>query len=128
MDEDKKQEIAHSERKISADEQKIEFKKETEPVQEKQEVPSQDKLVAEGLRREIEMMELDESQKKEAEEKAKKITFLGDDQKLEHLLEIAKEKGVVYAVKVAKNMNDPFLLDTFHDLLAREGMYKNFTK
>jgi len=114
--------------KIPAGEQHIEFKKEAEPAPEKKEVLSQDKLVAEELKREIEMMDLDENLKKEAEEKAKKITFLGDDQKLEHLLKIAKEKGVVYAVKVAKDMNDPFLLDTFHDLLAREGMYQNFTK
>lgn len=128
MDEDKNKEIAHSERKISADEQKIEFKKESEPALEKQEIPSQDKMVAEELKREIEMMELDENLKQEAEEKAKKITFLGDEEKLEHLLAIAKEKGLVYSVKVAKNMNDPFLLDTFHDILAKQGFYQKFAK
>lgn len=100
---------------------------EAEPVRER-EPSADDKIVEKELRREIEMMEVDENLKKEAEQKANKIHFLGDDEKLKHLLEIAREKGVVFAIKVAKSMNEPYLLDTFHDLLAKEGLYKDFTK
>ena len=74
------------------------------------------------------MMELDEKLKAEAKTKAEKIEFLGEKQKIEHLLEIAREKGVVFAIQVAKKMNDPYLLDIFHDVLAQEGYYKKFTK
>lgn len=87
-----------------------------------------DKNVEKELRREIEMMEVDDNLKKEAEQKANKIHFLGDDEKLKHLLETAREKGVVFAIKVAKSMNEPYLLDTFHDLLAKEGFYQQFVK
>jgi penicillin-binding protein-related factor A (putative recombinase) len=73
-------------------------------------------------------MEIDDNLKKEAEQKANKISFLGDDEKLKHLLQISREKGVVFAIKVAKSMNEPYLLDTFHDLLAKEGFYKDFVK
>ena len=73
-------------------------------------------------------MEIDDNLKKQAEQKANKISFLADDDKLKKLLEIAREKGVVFAIKVAKSMNDPFILDTLHDALSQEGFYKDFTK
>ena len=80
------------------------------------------------LRREIELMEVDEKTKEEAEKKAKKIEFLGEEDKIEHLLQIAREKGLVFAISVARKMNEPYLLDVLHDTLAREGFYKDFTK
>jgi hypothetical protein len=126
-DQDKKEEIKGQERKISADEQKIEFKIEAGPAPEKKESPYE-KVVSDELKREIEMMELDEGKKKEAGEKAKKIEFLGEKEKLEHLLQIAREKGVVFAIQVARKMNEPYLLDILHDILAKEGYYKDFTK
>ena len=86
------------------------------------------KLVPEALRREIELMEVDENLKEEAHKKAQKIRLLGEEEKIKNLLEIAKTKGVVAAIKTAKALNDPYLLDTLHDILAREGYYREFTK
>lgn len=38
-----------------------------------------------------------------------------------HLIDLAGQKGVVHAVKVARHMEDNYILDTFHDkLLAAE--------
>lgn len=38
-----------------------------------------------------------------------------------HLLDLAGQRGVVHAVKVARHMEDNYILDTFHDkLLADE--------
>jgi len=88
----------------------------------------EDAIVSAELRREIELMNVDDNLKKLAEQKANKISFLADDDKLKHLLQVAKEKGVLFAIQTAKKMNDPFLLDTLHDALAREGYYKDFTK
>jgi len=51
-----------------------------------------------------------------------------EKEKIEHLLEMAREKGVLFAIQVAKKMNEPFLLDTLHDALAREGYYQKFMK
>jgi hypothetical protein len=73
-------------------------------------------------------MQVDDNLKKEAEQKANKIQFLADDEKLKKLLDIAKEKGVVFAIQTAKGMNDPFLLDALHDILAKEGYYHKFVK
>ena len=111
----------------SGERQSVWKRSETEPIKEKE--PSADeKAIEKELHREIEMMQMDDSLKKEAEQKANKIHFLGDDEKLKHLLEMAREKGVVFAIKVAKSMNEPYLLDTFHDLLAKEGLYEQFIK
>jgi DNA-binding transcriptional regulator GbsR (MarR family) len=116
-----------NERHISSGERALSFRTEAEPKKEKEITPDE-KIVREEIMREIEMMEEDDSLKAEAEQKVKKIHFLSDDKKLEELVKIAREQGVIAAVKMAKSMNDPFLLDTLHDILSKEGYYKNFVK
>jgi flagellar motility protein MotE (MotC chaperone) len=105
-----------------------EFKEELTPAPEKKEIFEDEKLVAEQLRREIELMNVDENLKKEAEQKAQKISFLGEQEKIEHLLNLAKEKGLVFAIKTAKEMKDSYILDVLHDILAKEGYYQKFVK
>lgn len=102
--------------------------KSPERVVENRETFSEDKIVSAELRKEIELMELDEKTVSEAKKKAEKIEFLGEKEKIEHLLKIARDKGVVFAIQVARKMNEPYLLDILHDTLAQEGYYKDFTK
>lgn len=102
------------------------FERESAPVPEKKDLSPFEAPVAEELKREIELMELGADLEVEAKKKAKEIEFLGDQEKIEHLLDLARTKGVVYAVKAGKSMNDPFILDTLHDTLAKEGFYKQF--
>ena len=116
------------EKNIPTIEQAVPFEQEEIKVPEKGEVSRDEKAISDELRREIELMQIDDNLKKQAEQKANKISFLADDDKLKQLLAVAREKGVVFAIKVAKTMNDPFLLDTLHDALAREGYYKDFVK
>ncbi|KKQ23043.1 MAG: hypothetical protein US35_C0009G0014 [Parcubacteria group bacterium GW2011_GWA2_37_10] len=102
---------------------------ELENVAEKTEMSGPEiEMIKEELRREIELMDQNPELKKEAEDKAKKIGALAADKMLEHLLEIAQQRGLTFALAVAKKMNDPYILDTFHDLLAKEGYYKKFTR
>lgn len=114
------------ERRESGDQQPMDI--EMPPIPERKESSSEENIVADELKREIEMMELDDKLKDEAKKKAQKIEFLGEKEKIEHLLEVAREKGVVFAVNMAKEMKDPYLLDIFHDILAKEGYYKAFSK
>jgi len=115
------------EKKFQDDENVLEVKRETGFLN-KSESAEQEKIIAEKIRQEIEMMETDEKLNEEAKTKASKIEFLGEKEKIEHLLKIAKEKGVIFAIKTAKETNDPYLLDLFHDILAREGYYQKFIK
>jgi NAD kinase len=80
--------------------------------------------IKEELQQELAKMNLDDNLKAAAEQKAKKIQVLGDDEKIQHLLNLVKQKGVIFAIGVAKSMNDPYILDIFHDILVKEGLYK----
>ncbi len=90
------------------------------------ESPSEEK--ANDLRQEIENMDLPDDKKDEVENHVKSAGAFEDDKKIEYLLEVAKNQGVVMAVKTAQKMNDPYLLDLLHDKLTEEGYYKEFKK
>ncbi len=59
--------------------------------------------------------------RKEEEEKKMKVK-----NKIKILLAIGEKKGLECSIKEAKKENDPFLLDIFHDVLAKDGAYKKF--
>jgi len=80
------------------------------------------------LRKEIENMDVDDNLKQQVKTQAQNAKSLQDAEKIKHLLEITKEKGVVFAVKVAKNLDNPYVLDTLHDILIEKGYYKKFIK
>ena len=121
-------EIKVPDKEISASEQRRHFQMEGERAVEKKEVSPDEKIIADELRREIEIMEVEPGLKEEAKKKAQQIDFLAGQDKIEHLLAIAREKGLVFAIKTAKEMKDPYILDILHDVLAREGYYKRFIK
>jgi hypothetical protein len=128
VDQDKKEELKTPEKITQTPDQEARFDWDKEKKIEKKEISPDEKIISQELRREIELMEVDDNLKKQAEQKANKIQFLADDDKLKKLLGIAREKGLVFAIQVAKRMNDPFILDTLHDALAQEGYYQNFIK
>ncbi len=39
-------------------------------------------------------------------------------EKLQHLVDIAFERGLVEAIAAARKMHDPYILDAFHDALV----------
>lgn len=107
------------------------------PIKESIEVISQEKENGEKeknltreeikeLREKIEQADLDDSLTTQAESHANDLNSLKEEQKLKKLLEIAKEKGIIFVVGVVKKMDDPYLLDILHDRLVREGYYKEF--
>lgn len=126
---EEKDEIKQPSGESLSPEQKIEFFQEGKEAIEKKEPAREEIITKEALKREIDKMELGDDLKEEAEEKARRIQTLGEEEKIEHLLEIAKDKGIAFAVRVAKQMNDPYALDTFHDILVKEWFtYKQFLR
>lgn len=122
----KKEELKNSE-VPSAEKQNV-VKQDAEPTKEVREFSPDEQRSIDQIRQELDLMELDSEAKNEVSKKAQKIEFLGEKEKINHLLEIAREKGVVFAVGVARKMNEPYLLDLFHDILAKEGFFKDFSK
>ncbi len=116
-----KQEISQ-EAKAELSIEKKEGLEKKELLLEKQEVTK------EGLEKERAQARLTPKLKKEAKKKVKQIKNLDEKEKLEHLLTLADEKGVFFAIKIAKKMKDDYVLDVFHDILAKDSHYKKFLK
>jgi len=51
------------------------------------------------------------------------VTKIDAESQIQHLVDIAGQKGVVHAVKVAQHMQDNFILDTFHDRMLGEELH-----
>ena len=45
------------------------------------------------------------------------------ESQVQHLVDIAGQKGVVHAVKVAQHMQDNYILDTFHDRMLGQELH-----
>ncbi|MEK9135046.1 MAG: hypothetical protein AAB451_02000 [Patescibacteria group bacterium] len=97
--------------------------REAEPIQEETAREKIQKEIAE-----IEKIKLTPELKKEAVEEAVKIKELDNEGKVSRLLSLAKEKGLVFAVDVAKKIGDAYLLDSLHDSLIKEGRFREFEK
>jgi len=62
----------------------------------------------------------------EAEKQADKLRDVQHEgRKIEQLLSLAQDKGVDFAVNVAKKTNDPTLLDLLHDKIVEKGLHKD---
>ena len=59
--------------------------------------------------------------KKEEEEKKMIVK-----NKIKLLLALGEKKGLESSISEAKKENDPFLLDLYHDVLAKDGAFKKF--
>lgn len=126
MDEDK---IKNPERISAQEEMRQVFEQSHERKPEKFDISREEaEKIRQNLLREVSEMEDIPELKKEAQEKANQIGSLGLEQIFERLLEVARQKDLVRAIQVAKNMNDPNILDSFHDYLAENGRYKEFIK
>lgn len=96
--------------------------------EEREFLTEREKMIKEKLREELAKMELEPGLKEEAQKKAKEIETFNEKGKVNRLLNLAQEKGLVFAVGVAKKMDDPYTLDIFHDILARNELYKRYSK
>lgn len=46
------------------------------------------------------------------------------ESQIQHLVDIALDRGVIYAVKVAKHMEDNYVLDMFHDRILADELHE----
>jgi hypothetical protein len=45
------------------------------------------------------------------------------ESRVQHLIDLAQQKGVVHAVKVARHMQDNYVLDSMHDRLLAQDLH-----
>jgi len=126
---EKKQEIgkmAEQERERVIDdvyEKSLETFKEQEPILEKERVTAEElEKVRQGLLVQV-------ADEEEVKKEAKKIDAIDDlGGRINKLVEVAKEQGIFFAVEVAKKSSDPYTLDVFHDLMAKDGFFQRFKR
>ena len=99
---------------------------EREEVLEKKELTEKEKETRKEMEKEIEKVKLSPQAKVQAQKQAEDIKKGTVQGKIQHLLDLAQAQGLAYAVEVVRKMNDPYLLDLFHDTLAEEGRFKKF--
>lgn len=54
---------------------------------------------------------------------ANDLLSMDDQAQLSELIKLTFSKGVAFALDVARKLENPLVLDTFHDLLARDELY-----
>lgn len=47
---------------------------------------------------------------------------------VQHLVDVAQQKGIIHAVKVARHMEDNYILDTFHDRMLADELHDALVK
>ncbi len=97
-----------------------------EAVLEKKELTEEEKDIHGELEKELQKVKLSSQAQAQAQKEAedlKKETVKG---KVKRLLDLAQSKGLAYSVEVVKKMDDAYLLDLFHDTLAKGGLFKKF--
>lgn len=105
-----------------------EIKKLEEKITERQKEFGEEKEVEKTVSTKIASLKKEASLKapavlssEEAGKDAKEIALLkGEKSQTEALLKMAQEKGVYHATRVAKKLNDPYILDVFHDHLVSD--------
>ena len=65
--------------------------------------------------------------KEEAKIKASELKLLGEEEQIKHLSDLAFHKGIGHAVEVAQNLDNPYLLDKFHDTVV-DRLYQELVK
>jgi len=66
---------------------------------------------------------------REVENDAARTSLKQDaESQIQHLVDIALEKGVIHAVNVAKHLEDNYVLDMFHDKLLSDELHEALMK
>ena len=50
------------------------------------------------------------------------------ESQVQHLVDIAQQKGVMHAVRVARHMEDNYVLDAFHDSMLADELHDALMK
>lgn len=97
-----------------------------EKVFPKRELSESEKEEREKLKERIGKLKLSSRAEVEILKEGEKIKRQNVQKQIDYLLYLAQQKGLSFALKTVKATNDAFLIDLFHDILAKQGLYKNF--
>jgi len=103
-------------------------KLEGEEAIKKRELSEEERVEKEKLKEEIEKLSISPEKEIEALKEAEEIKERDAEGKIKYLLNLAQDKGLDYSIKVAEKTGDALLIDLFHDILVKEGLFRKFLK
>ncbi|MFA5386243.1 MAG: hypothetical protein WC297_01000 [Candidatus Paceibacterota bacterium] len=87
-----------------------------------------EKQEKEKIREEIKRVNFQQTDEEEAQKEAESLKTKALPGKIDRLFELAKDKGLFFALKIAESTGDGYLIDVFHDLLAKDSFFKKFVQ
>lgn len=103
-------------------EQKMEIKKEQGP-----EISEEERKIREEI---AEMLKTPPPAhiQDEVSEEVQKLLTLDDQAQIAELIKLVFTKDIIFALKVLRGMQNPAVVDAFHDLLAQDQLYYKLLK
>ena len=95
---------------------------------ERKKLTEEEKEERKKFKEEIKKVKLPHEKRLEAQKEADTLREETVKGKVSHLLDLARTKGVVFADRVARESKNPLIIDLFHDILAKNGLFKKFPK
>ncbi len=92
----------------------------------KKELSKEEKKEKERFKKKIDKSKFPSQKEADVLKESEKIKRQSVQKQIDYLLFLAQQKGISFAIRTAKATNDAFLIDIFHDVLAKEGLYKKF--
>ena len=95
-------------------------------ILEKEKLSREEKEPRKELEKELQKIKLSSQEQVQVQKEAEDLKKQTAEGKIKRLLDLAQSKGLAYSVEVVKKMDDAYLLDVFHDTLAKGGLFKKF--
>ena len=92
-------------------------------------VEEEKQAVRKDLEKKVEETELPPEVQQQVVSQAAQIQSgaLNEEAKVKRLVDMAQTKGVIFALKAAKEIGDDYILDMFHDALVKDKLYKQIS-
>jgi len=106
---------------------KAEILKQTEGKEVELSMEKQKEILKDAVYEKVKNATFAPGQQQAVQQQAQKLKDEPKERQVELLIQMAFDKGVVEAVEIAKNLNNPHLLDEFHDTLV-DNLYNKLVE
>ena len=87
---------------------------------------NEEEKLKKALQESIKKINISPNELEEARKEVEKMERKAVEGKIRHLLQLAATKGLALAIATANATQDALLIDTFHDILAKNGLFKEY--
>lgn len=108
--------------------ERLESEVEKQPEKKPEFLSDSEKQEKVKIQEEIKKVNFQQIDEEEVEKEVESLKIKPLPGKIDRLFELAKDKGLFFALKIAESTGDGYLIDVFHDLLVKDSFFKKFVK